>query len=367
MIPCSTPLAQYLSHKPEIDLAVARVLDSGWYILGEETRAFEAEFAQYIKCRFATGVGSGTEAIHVALKACGIGAGDEVITVSHTAVATVAAIELTGAVPVLVDVDPVTCTLDPRALDEALSSRTRAVVAVHLYGQAADLEAISAFTRKHGLRLIEDCAQCHGAEFEGRKLGSFGDISCFSFYPTKNLGCLGDGGMVATNDADLASQLKLLREYGWAERYVSHIPGWNSRLDEIQAAVLRVKLRHLDESNQARGRLAEAYDSSFAELPLGLPARRAGASHVFHLYVVTSDQRDELQQWLKERGIGALIHYPVPIHLQPAYVDRLSRPGKLQVTEKLARTVLSLPMYPELPSADQDKVIEAVRDFFKAH
>lgn len=367
MIPCSTPLAQYLSHKSEIDLAVARVLDSGWYILGEETRAFETEFAEYIGCTFATGVGSGTEAIHIALKACGIGPGDEVITVSHTAVATVAAIELTGAVPLLVDVDPKTCTLDPRALDEALSSRTRAVVAVHLYGQSADLEAISAFTQKHGLRLIEDCAQCHGAEFEGRRLGSFGDLSCFSFYPTKNLGCLGDGGMVTTSNADLAEQLKLLREYGWAERYVSHIPGWNSRLDEIQAAILRVKLRHLDESNQARGRLAEAYDRAFAELPLGLPVRRSGASHVFHLYVVTSERRDELQQWLKERGIGALIHYPVPIHLQPAYADRLSRPGKLLETEKLARTVLSLPMYPELTTIDQNKVIEGVRSFFEAH
>ena len=257
MILCSNPKAQYQAHKEEIDSAIQRVLDKGWYILGDETKAFESEFAAYIGVDHGIGVGSGTEALHIALAACGIGLGDEVITVSHTAVATVAAIELAGATPVLVDIDPDYYTLNPDKLESAISPRTKAIIPVHLYGQPADLTPILEIARQHGVLLIEDCAQAHGAMYGGRRIGAWGDIACFSFYPTKNLGALGDGGMVVTNDSALAERARLLREYGWAERYVSSIPGLNSRLDEVQAAVLSVKLRFLDADNEARALLAQ--------------------------------------------------------------------------------------------------------------
>ena len=363
MILCSNPHAQYLAHKTEIDAALRRVLDSGRYILGEEVRQFEAEFAAYIGVGHAVGVGSGTEALHLALVACGIGPGDEVITVAHTAVATVAAIELAGAVPVLVDIEPDYFTLDPAQLERAPTPRTKAIVPVHLYGQPAELEPILSFARRHGLRVIEDCAQAHGALYHGWRVGAWGHAACFSFYPTKNLGALGDGGMVVTNDLEVAERARLLREYGWAERYVSHVPGWNSRLDEIQAAVLRVKLSYLDADNAARERLAAWYDDALSATPLILPARRLEATHIFHLYVVRSTRRDELQRFLKERGIGALVHYPAPVHLQPAYRGRLPGGDSLPETERAAREVLSLPMYPELGEEEVRKVREAVKSF----
>ncbi len=363
MILCSNPRAQYLAHQAEIDAALQRVLAGGRYILGDEVAAFEAEFAAYVGVRFATGVGSGTEALHLALAACGLGPGDEVITVAHTAVATVAAIELCGATPVLVDIEPDALALDPRHLEAALSPRTKAIIPVHLYGQSADLDPILAFARQHNLRVIEDCAQAHGATYHGRRVGSMGAIACFSFYPTKNLGALGDAGAVVTDDPALAERVRLLREYGWAERYVSHIHGWNSRLDELQAAILRVKLRYLDDDNAARVRLAATYDRALAGCCLDLPVTRPGAGHVYHLYVIRSDRRDDLQKFLKSRGVGALVHYPVPVHLQPAYAGRLPGSNHLPQTEQAARTVLSLPMYPELTETEQMAVIEAVQSF----
>jgi dTDP-4-amino-4,6-dideoxygalactose transaminase len=363
VIPQANPRAQYLSHRAEIDQALARVLAGGRYILGDETGAFEAEFAAYLGVAHAVGVGSGTEALHLALRAVGVGPGDEVITVAHTAVATVAAIELCGAIPVLVDIEPDYYTLDPAGLAAALSPRTRAIVPVHLYGLPAALDDILAFARRYSLRVIEDCAQAHGARYQGRRVGAWGDLACFSFYPTKNLGALGDGGLVATDDPALAERVRLLREYGWAERYVSHLAGWNSRLDELQAAVLRVKLRTLDAGNAARAGLAAQYDAGLAGSRLRLPARRPQTEHVYHLYVVRGPHRDRLQAHLKAHGVGSLVHYPVPVHQQPAYQGRLPGGAALPVTEQAAREVLSLPMYPELNPADVETIIAAVRSF----
>jgi dTDP-4-amino-4,6-dideoxygalactose transaminase len=363
MILCSNPRAQYLAHQAEIDAAIARVLEHGWYIVGEETTAFEAEFASYIGVDHAIGVGSGTEALHVALKACGLGAGDEVITVAQTAVATVAAIEMAGATPVFVDLEEEFFTLDPLKLERAITPRTRAIIPVHLYGQPADLSQIAEIARRNNLLLIEDCAQAHGATYNGKRVGSFGDVACFSFYPTKNLGAIGDGGMVVTNDAEIAKQSRLLREYGWAERYVSSISGWNSRLDELQAAILRIKLRYLDADNESRNRIARRYLAELSDLNIVLPRVRSGVTHAFHLFVVLCDKRDALRSFLKDNGVGALVHYPVPVHLQPAYSRRLAGSDNLPVTERVAEQVLSLPMYPELGEQEIGTVIAAVKRF----
>jgi len=363
MIPQANPRAQYASHRAEIDQAIARVLDKGRYILGEEAAAFEREFAAYIGVRSGIGVGSGTEALHLALRACGVGPGDEVITVSHTAVATVSAIELCGATPVLVDIDPRSFTLDPDKLEAAITPATRAIIPVHLYGQSADLESILSIARKHKARVIEDCAQSHGAMYRGKRTGAWGDIACFSFYPTKNLGAIGDGGFVATDDAQLAENARLLREYGWRERYVSDLTGWNTRLDELQAAILRVKLRTLDADNARRRHLAALYDELLTASSVILPLAMSYGEHVYHLYVVRSARRDELQAFLKERGVGTLIHYPVPIHLQPAYRGRLGDVGSLPETELAAREILSLPMFPELTEAQAQQAAQAVREF----
>jgi dTDP-4-amino-4,6-dideoxygalactose transaminase len=363
MILCSNPRAQYVAHREEINAALQQVLDGGMYILGEQTRTFEREFAQYIGVSEAIGVGSGTEALHLALRSCGIGAGDEVITVSHTAVATVAAIELCGATPVLVDIEPDTYTLDASKILPVLSGRTKAIIPVHLYGQAVDLSSILEIARRHGLKVIEDCAQAHGALYQGRRVGAWGDIACFSFYPTKNLGAIGDGGMIATQDSQLAEQARLLREYGWAQRYISSIPGCNSRLDELQAAVLRIKLRYLDADNRSRTQLAAVYENGLWSCDLILPKVRPEAIHVYHQYVIRSIRRDALQAHLKANNVHALIHYPVPVHLQPAYVGRLPGSDSLPETEKAARQVLSLPIYPELSAGEVQSVIQAIHGF----
>jgi dTDP-4-amino-4,6-dideoxygalactose transaminase len=360
------PKAAYLAQRAAIDAAIAGVLDSGWYILGREVAAFEQEFATYIGRAHGVGVANGTDALVLALRACGVGPDDYVATVSHTAVATVAAIELAGARPLLVDIDPATCTLDAGELERVLAAppgRVAAIVPVHLYGQAANLDAILPLARRHGAWLVEDCAQCHGAMLEGQRLGSFGDVASFSFYPTKNLGALGDGGMVVTGDDALAERLRALREYGWRERYVSDIVGMNSRLDELQAAVLRVKLAALDADNARRQAIAAEYDAGLSGLDLQLPARRPGATHVFHQYVVRASWRDALRQALKARGIGTNIHYPVPVHLQPAYAGRLAQgPSGLACSELAAVEVLSLPMYPQLEASQVARVITAVRE-----
>jgi dTDP-4-amino-4,6-dideoxygalactose transaminase len=360
MILCSNPAFQYQSYEKEIDDAVKRVFKSGWFILGKEVKSFEEEFANYIGVNFAKGVGSGTDAVMLALKALQIGAGDEVITVSHTAVATIAAIEMTGAKAVMADIEEDFYTLDPAKIELAITAKTKAIVAVHLYGQPANLEAIMQIAKKHKLSVVEDCAQAHGAMYNNKRAGSIGDIGCFSFYPTKNLGALGDGGMVVTNDAQLADRVEMLRQYGWKQRYISEFAGVNSRLDELQAAILRVKLSHLDADNAKRMRIAEMYDKQLGETDLILPKKRKDSSHVYHLYVVRTKKRDELMQHLKDKEILAAIHYPVPVHLQPAY-----RNGqKLEVTEKIAKEILSLPMYPELSESDVQKTIDAIIGFY---
>jgi dTDP-4-amino-4,6-dideoxygalactose transaminase len=361
-IPAANPHAQYLSHQAEIDRAIAAALGGNRYILGPETRAFEQEFAAYLGVTHAVGVGSGTEALHLALRACGVGAGTEVITVSHTAVATVSAIELAGATPVLVDIDPQTYTIDPERLERAITPRTKAIVPVHLYGGAAHLNPIGDLARRRGLKIVEDCAQAHGARYADRVIGSFGDVSCFSFYPTKNLGAIGDGGLVATNDRTIAENLNLLRQYGWRERYISEVAGWNTRLDELQAAILRVKLRYLDEDNAKRRALAALYDEQLAGV-VTRPIELANTCHVYHLYVIRHPQRDALMAFLRERGIGTAIHYPVPIHLQPAYRGRLGDAGSLPETERAAQEIVSLPMYPELGEEDARAVTQAIREF----
>jgi dTDP-4-amino-4,6-dideoxygalactose transaminase len=365
MILCSNPLPQYLLYKADIDAAIAKVLNSGWYILGDELKAFEAEFASYVGVAHGIGVGSGTEALHIALAACGVERGDEVITVSHTAVATIAAIELTGAIPVFVDIEPDFYTMNPEAIEEAITPKTKAIVPVHLYGQPADMHPILDVARKHEIYVVEDCAQAHGAKYHDRIVGSWGNIACFSFYPTKNLGALGDGGMVVTDNHDLANRVRLLREYGWAERYVSHIPGWNTRLDEIQAAILRVKLRHLDDDNRKRLKIAGLYQRELSGASLTLPEERDGVTHAYHLYVVRSAERDSLQAFLRIKDIGALVHYPVPVHSQPAYRGRLATGKGLPETEKAAREVLSLPMYPELREEEVMTVVSTVREFME--
>lgn len=354
---CSDPRAQYLSHQAEIDAAIARVLQGGRYILGEDVAAFEMEFARFIGVDHAIGVGSGTAALALALAACGIGPGDEVITVAHTAVATAAGIERAGATPVFVDIDPEFYTMDPRLAAAAITPRTRAILPVHLYGQAADLTELAALARDHGLKLIEDCAQAHGAVFNGKRIGSFGDAACFSFYPTKNLGALGDGGAVVTSSEQIGAQVRALREYGWDSSRISLRPGDNSRLDELQAAVLRVKLRALDADNARRAAAAAVYRDRLRASPLVLPAIRPGATHVYHLFVVRSPHRDELRARLEARGIQALVHYPVPIHRQPAY-ERFST--SLPETENAAREILSLPIYPEISRAALEEVAAAI-------
>ena len=363
MIRCGNPLAQYRARKAEIDAAVLRVLESGRYILGEEVRRFEGEFGAFVGVPHAIAVASGTDALQIALRACGIGSGDEVITVAHTAVATVAAIELCGATPVLVDIEPNYYTMNPEKLEAAIGPKTKAIVPVHLYGQPVDLNPILEVARRQGIRVMEDCAQAHGATYKGRRVGSFGDLGCFSFYPTKNLGAMGDGGIIVTADPGLAERARLLREYGWAERYVSRLPGLNSRLDEVQAAILRVKLGHLDMDNARRARLAALYGEGLSETGLGLPMCRPGVTHVYHLYVVRANRRDALQGFLASRQIGALIHYPVPVHMQPAYRDRLRGADRLPESERAAREVLSLPIYAEMLEDDVQAVVKAVHAF----
>jgi dTDP-4-amino-4,6-dideoxygalactose transaminase len=360
MIPVVDLTRQYQNIRGEIQAAVSAVLERGRFILGEEVAAFELEFAAHCGVAHAVGVGSGTEALHLALAACGIGPGDEVITVSHTAVATVAAIRLAGGKPVLVDIDPATYTIETAQLEKAITPRTRAIIPVHLYGCPADLAAVLEIARRHNLYVVEDCAQAHGAQYRDKRVGCWGHAGAFSFYPTKNLGAYGDGGAVVTGDSALAERVRMLREYGWQERYVSRIQGVNSRLDELQAAVLRVKLRFLAAWNERRRRLAQLYTGALPRGRLRLPVEPEGAKHVYHLYVVRHPRREDLQASLRSRGIGSLVHYPVPVHLQPAYHDLGYAAGSLPATETAAREVLSLPLFPELREDEIAMVCEAV-------
>ncbi len=354
---------QHESIRSELDEVMTRVLDAGMFILGREVAAFESEFASYCGVSHAVGVASGTDALQLALWACGIGDGDEVIAPSHTAVATVAAIERTGARAVLVDIELERFGLDPDAVSEAISPRTRGVIPVHLYGCPAELAPILELARQRNIFVIEDCAQAHGAQYRGRKVGGWGDIAAFSFYPTKNLGALGDGGTVLTNSPELAERLFLLREYGWEDRYVSTMRGWNSRLDELQAAILRVKLRHLDRWNTLRRERANLYIELLSNTGLVLPQQPADSKHIFHQFVIRHPRRDELRSHLREQGIHTLVHYPVPVHLQPAYADLHPAGWGLPRSELSAREVLSLPIYPELTEAEIRRVCQVILDF----
>jgi dTDP-4-amino-4,6-dideoxygalactose transaminase len=360
MILCSNPQAQYASHRQAIDAAVARVLASGRYVLASEVPAFEKEFAAYCDCADGIGVNSGTDALILTLRALGIGGGDEVITVSHTAVATVAAIVAAGARPVLVDIDPATYTIDPEAIERAIGPKTRAIVPVHLYGLPAEMDRIMEIAGRHGLKVIEDCAQATGARYRGRRVGSIGHAGCFSFYPTKNLGAIGDGGMVVTRDCDLAGGIRKLRQYGWDEQRDSALDGVNSRLDEIQAAILRAKLPSLDADNERRRQIADVYRETLAGADMVLPAAPAEREHVYHLYVVRCGNRDGMIESLHRSGVAAGIHYPVPVHLQRVFRDRGFNPSPLPRTENAAATVLSLPIYPELGHGDVNRVVDAV-------
>jgi dTDP-4-amino-4,6-dideoxygalactose transaminase len=373
-VPQADPKAGYLAHKAEIDAAVTRALDSGWYILGQEVAAFEKEFAAFQSAAHGIGVANGTDALEIILRGLGVGPGDGVVTVAHTAVATVAAIELVGATPVLADIDD--CyTLNPAALEAALAGqmsggsgkkpKIKAAIVVHLYGQVADMDAIVAIADRHKIAIVEDCAQAHGATLGGRPVGSWGAAAAFSLYPTKNLGAFGDGGIVTTNDEALAEKIRAIREYGWRRRYISDLSGMNTRLDELQAAMLRVRLKYLADENARRAAVADVYDAALDSL-CKPPLRRVGAGHVFHQYVIRSDARDALQAKLREAGIGTNVHYPVPVHLQPAYEGRTwLAQGKLPNTEAAAAEVLSLPMFPQLTDAQVEETVAALKAALK--
>lgn len=363
MIAVANPKAQFLAHEGEIREALDRVLTGGWYILGNEVRCFEEEFAEFLGLPHAVGVASGTDALALALLACGVRPGDEVITVSHSAVATAAAVEQIGAVPVFADIDPATRCIDPELIPPLISPRTKALVPVHVYGQPAPVPALMELAAKLGLKVVEDCAQAHGAEIFGKKVGTFGDAAAFSFYPTKNLGAIGDGGAVATGDPEIAGDLRARREYGWQERYISAFPGLNSRLDELQAAILRVKLPYLERDNARRREIAKRYDEVLQGTAVATPARIPGTVHAMHLYVVECEEPQRLQQHLGARGIGSARHYPAPIHLQPAYQGRIRGGDQLPATETLYRRIVSLPMYPELGDQEVDRISAALKSF----
>jgi dTDP-3-amino-3,4,6-trideoxy-alpha-D-glucose transaminase len=370
-ISLSDPGSAYLAHRAEIDGAVLSTLASGRYILGEQVAAFEKEWATYVGTAAAVGVGTGTDAIELALRALGVGIGDTVITVANTAVATLSAIERAGASALLIDVDEGTRTMSPRALAQAISTsagrRLKAVIPVHLYGQPADLPTIAAIAEQHSLRLVEDCAQAHGARIDGRSVGTWGDAAAFSFYPTKNLGALGDGGAVVSNDLTLAERMRELRMYGWKERYISERPGINSRLDELQAAILRVKLRYLEQSNERRRELADLYHRELQDLPIRLPSPGENVRHVYHQFVIDAPQRDKLRAHLEALKIDTAVLYPVPIHLQPGYRGRIAVSGSLSVVERNARELLCLPMHPSLADDDVVRVAIAIRIWYNSH
>lgn len=354
--------AQYRSIQHEMDRAMLQVVASSQFILGPDVRLFEEEFAAYCDARYAIGVDSGTSALELALRALDVGPGDEIITAANTFIATVLAIWATGARPVLVDVDPAIYTMSIPGIERVITSRTRAIVPVHLYGQPADMDPILDLADRHGLAVLEDACQAHGARYKGKRVGSLGDVAAFSFYPAKNLGCYGDGGMVVTDSPQIAESVRLLREYGQRQKYVHVVKGYNRRLDTLQAAVLRTKLPHLDEWNAARRAHARQYNRLLAESGLILPAEAGYAEHIYHLYVVRTAHRDALQGYLKECGIGTGIHYPIPIHLQEAFQDLGYTAGSFPVTEQCAAEALSLPMYAELD--DQvGQVTERISEF----
>lgn len=356
--------AQYQDIKNEVLEAIATALDGMNLFLGENTRALEREFARYCETSFAVGVGSGTDALYLALRACGVAPGDEVITVSHTFIATAEAIFMAGARPVFVDIEPKSYNMDPAQVKAAITPRSRAIVPVHLYGYPADMDPILDLAKEYGLKVISDACQAHGATYRGKSAGALGDAAAFSFYFSKNLGAYGEAGMVTTSDEEVASKIRVLRDHGSAEKYSHTDIGVNSRLDELQAAVLRVKLRYLDEWIARRRANAEIYNSLLPGGSVGMPDEFPGWKHAYHLYVIETDHRDALQQWLGSRGVATGIHYPVPIHEQPAMKRYGHAQGSLPITESKARRILSLPMYPELTMAQIQHVAGCVQEFY---
>lgn len=370
----SFPYAAFNERDTDLIHAFEAVMNSGSYILGEAVNSFEKDYASFTGSSSCVGVANGTDAIEISLRALEIGANQAVFTVSHTAVATVAAIERAGAVPVLVDVDPQLYTMDLDSLVAAIEfvqSDTKlqpaAVIPVHLYGNACDMDGLAAIAQKYKLKVIEDCAQAHGTTYNGKHVGNFADAGAFSFYPTKNLGAFGDAGAVVTNDQLLAEKVKSLRQYGWEERYISKIPGINSRLDPIQAAMLGVQLQYLHEDIASRRAIAHTYGRELASTEIDLPVAAEHCEHSYHLYVIRCKERDALAGFLQSKNIGTGIHYPVPVHLQPAYAGRISTsPNGLPNTESLCAEILSLPMYPQLTDTEVERVCAAVKDFFTA-
>jgi dTDP-4-amino-4,6-dideoxygalactose transaminase len=363
MIPLVDLRTQYESIRSEIDNAISEVVESCQFILGPKVEAFEADFAAYCQSRFAFGLNSGTSAIHLAMLAAGVGPGDEVITVGYTFVATVAGILYTGASPVFVDIDPLTCNIDVSKIEAAITPRTKVIMPVHLYGTCADMDPILDLARRHNLIVIEDAAQAHGAEYKGRRAGSMGDLACFSFYPGKNLGAYGEGGAVVTNDERYVDPIKQLRDQGQSAKYLHERVGYNYRMEAIQGAVLGVKLKHLDAWNAARRRHAEVYSRELADSGVRLLEEPAGCKSVYHVFPLFTEQREELREHLHAAGISTGIHYPIPVHMQPGFRNLGYTEGDLPETERVCREVLSLPMYPELASETVVQIAESVRQF----
>jgi len=351
---------EYAEIGEEVGQAIQRVLKNGYFILGEETEKFEKEFSHYIRTKYGISVNSGSDALSLAIKALGISKGDEVITVSHTFISTVDAIVRNGAKPVFVDIEPETYCIDVTKIEEKITDRTKAIIPVHLYGHPADMEPIMEIAKKYKLFVVEDACQAHGAEYKDKRVGGIGDIGCFSFYPTKNIGAYGDAGMIVTNNEELANKLKMIRNYGSSKKYYHEFVGINSRLDEIQAAVLRVKLKYLDKWNERRKKVAKLYNELLEDFGIVTPIEKEYAKHVYYLYVVRCKDRDKLQQYLSEKGIQTMIHYPVPIHKQKAYFN-LGFNIQLLLTENICNEILSLPMYPGLSEDEVLSIAEGIK------
>lgn len=364
MIPQLDLVAQHKSIKEELDKAIGEVVASGNYILGPNVEALEHEVASYLGSAHGVGVASGTDALHLALLACGVKSGDEVITTSFSFIATADTIAHVGAVPVFVDINPQTFNLDESKIEHKITARTKTIVVVHLFGQPARMDKIMTIAEEYGIKVIEDCAQAMGAEFQGRKVGSIGSAGCFSFFPTKNLGCMGDGGMVVTDDGEIAERVRMLRVHGQGKKYQSEMLGFNSRLDEIQAAVLRVKLRYLDGWNRKRQDRASLYDKLLSDTPVVTPFVEENVKHVFHQYTITAPKRAELARGLEEKGIGVAIYYPLPFHLQKVFAYLGYKEGALPESEKAAKNVLSLPLYPELEDNQVEEVARKIKAFY---
>jgi dTDP-4-amino-4,6-dideoxygalactose transaminase len=364
-IPLVDLQAQYALIQNEIDTAIRRVVESAHFIMGPDVAAFEEEFAAWCTLPHCVGLSSGTAALELTLRALGVGQGDEVITVAHTFIATAEAISAVGAKPVFAEIDPLTYNLDPDAFAAAITPRTRAVIPVHIYGQPADMTRIGALAAKHGIAVIEDAAQAHGASWDSKAVGTFGDAACFSFYPGKNLGAYGDAGAIVTQKEELAAQVRSLRNHGRRSKYLHDQVGFGHRIDTLQAAILRAKLPFLHGWTEARRRLAARYDELLTNTGVTLPYVAPAANPVWHLYVIRTPERDALIKELESKGIGAGVHYPVPLHLQPAYSFLGYRAGSLPVTEEVAATCLSLPIYPEMSDAQQEQVVEVVRQFMR--